>query len=148
MFASFDPGVWSIPFAYLGSGLFVLTLMLLFAAAMLWRVSKRQPTVVKSVAILTLLADVSWMLVLVLELFGFGTHVTVESMQNLSILFANHRWLLSPLPVLLLKLATIILFVYREKIWDRHADEYRRVVSWSIWGSLAVILIMTLESTL
>ena len=66
----------------------------------------------------------------------------------LSLFFTNHRWLLSPIPFLLMLLGAVTLFVYRERIGDHHAREYQRVVSLSVWGSVATLFVIALESLL
>ena len=67
---------------------------------------------------------------------------------SLSEALSTHRWLLFELPIVLTLTSLLILFVYREKIADRHARMYRTVVLLSIAVSFASILSIIFESLL
>lgn len=63
-------------------------------------------------------------------------------------MIVDHRSLLYPLPIVLLLTATIVLLVYRERIGDKHAREYRSVVLFSVAASLVSLVVIAVESFL
>ena len=73
---------------------------------------------------------------------------TYGSFASLSEALSTHRWLLFQLPILLTITALMILFVYHEKIADRHARLYRATVILSIAVSFASLLVIIAESLL
>jgi hypothetical protein len=73
---------------------------------------------------------------------------TFGDFASLSEALSTHRWLLFQLPIILTATALMILFVYREKIADRHARMYRSVVLLSIAVSFASLLTIIFESML
>ena len=73
---------------------------------------------------------------------------TFGEFASLSEALSTHRWLLFQLPVVLTSTALLVLFVYREKIADRHARMYRAVVLLSIAISFASLGAIIFESFL
>lgn len=73
---------------------------------------------------------------------------TFGNFASLSEALSTHRWLLFELPIVLTMTNLLVLFVYREKIADRHARVYRSVVMLSIAISFASLLAIIFESTL
>ena len=73
---------------------------------------------------------------------------TFADFASLSEALSTHRWLLFELPIVLTMTSLLILFVYREKIADRHARLYRGVVMLSIAVSFASLLAIIFESSL
>lgn len=73
---------------------------------------------------------------------------TFGDFASLSEALSTHRWLLFELPIVLTMTSLLILFVYREKIADRHALLYRSVVMLSIAMSFASLLVIIFESML
>lgn len=73
---------------------------------------------------------------------------TFGDFASLSEALSTHRWLLLQLPIILTTTALLVLFVYREKIADRHARLYRSVVLLSISVSFASLIAIIFESML
>ncbi len=85
--------------------------------------------------------------VLAFDLSGTGGNLyTLESISNLSELMSTHRWLLIQLPLVLIPTSIITLLVYKEKINDKHAVEYRRAVMVSVLVSFVTLIVIGFES--
>ena len=81
------------------------------------------------------------------DLFGVVPPVVVtEQARALSLVAATHRRLLVILPVLLTGTSSVILSVYRERIAEAHAKEYRNAVSFSAGFSLIAVILIAIES--
>lgn len=85
--------------------------------------------------------------ILVFDLSGTGGRLyTLGSISEISELMSTHRWLLIQVPLLLLPVSIINLLVYKEKISDKHANEYRNAVIVSVLVSFLTLVIIGLES--
>lgn len=73
---------------------------------------------------------------------------TFGDFASLSEALSTHRWLLFQLPIVLTMTSLLVLFVYQEKIGDRHARLYRGVVMLSIAVSFASLVAIIFESML
>jgi hypothetical protein len=114
--------------------LFVLTLFLV-----------KVPRASLGVLILGLL-EASFVWKLLVEIWMPVSHVVSEANLVWSLLFVNHRWLvLLPVPFLLAA-AIIVLGVYKEKIADIHAKEYRRCFSLLVFSSFILFVFSFIES--
>ncbi|MFH1253291.1 MAG: hypothetical protein V1664_03105 [Candidatus Uhrbacteria bacterium] len=83
---------------------------------------------------------------IVLSLYLPVIHFVPEKFAGLAVLFITHRWLiLAPIPLLIFT-ALIILLVYKNKISDSHAKEYRRMVIFSVITSLILFSLSAIES--
>ena len=80
--------------------------------------------------------------ILIFDLSGTGGRLyTLESISELSELMSTHRWLLIQVPLILLPVSIINLLVYKEKINDKHANEYRNAVMVSVIVSFLTLVI-------
>ncbi|MCR4314395.1 MAG: hypothetical protein NUV84_04070 [Candidatus Uhrbacteria bacterium] len=73
---------------------------------------------------------------------------TFGDFASLSEALSTHRWLLFELPIILTMTSLLVLFVYQEKIAQRHARLYRSVVMLSIAVSFASLIAIIFESLL
>lgn len=73
---------------------------------------------------------------------------TFGDFASLSEALSTHRWLLFELPIVLTMTSLLVLFVYREKIVERHARLYQSIVMLSIAMSFASLVVITFESML
>lgn len=73
---------------------------------------------------------------------------TFGEFASLSEALSTHRWLLFQLPIILTTTTLLILFVYHEKIVDRHARAYRAFVMLSMAVSFSSLIAIIFESML
>ncbi|MFH1404890.1 MAG: hypothetical protein ABIH21_02210 [Patescibacteria group bacterium] len=85
--------------------------------------------------------------IVIADFYSLGEPIRALGMGgDLSEKLATHRWLLFQLPMAMTLTSLIILFVYREKISEAHARDYRWFVLTSVLISFLVIVIIALES--
>lgn len=72
--------------------------------------------------------------------------VVTESTRALSLVAATHRRLLVLLPLLLTGTSLIVLGIYRERVAEKHAREYRDVLILSAGVSLITSILIAVES--
>lgn len=73
---------------------------------------------------------------------------TFGEFASLSEALSTHRWLLFQLPIILVITSLMILWVYKERIADSHAQLYRSSLMIAIAVSFASLLAIAFESTL
>ena len=85
--------------------------------------------------------------VILVDLLGAGVQTVVtDQTQALSLVAATHRRLLLILPVTLTLCSVVILAVYRERIADKHANDYRNAVAFSTGASLIATIVIAIET--
>src|SRR3989338_4585700 len=129
-----------------GAVIFGLLLMLLSAAVPLLILFARVPQLTKPLFWILLVIELILVAVVVVDFSILPTISSNATSRDLSILFANHRWLLFEAPLLLVALACVILGIYRERLFEAHARPYRQAVVLSVIVSFICVLIVTAEA--
>jgi len=85
--------------------------------------------------------------VVLVDFLGAGVQTVVtDQTQALSLAVATHRRLLVILPVYLIFSSIVILAVYRERIAEKHANDYRNAVAFSTGASLIATIVIAIET--
>lgn len=133
-------------FSDAGLVLFGVSLLLFGAILTLTVLLKRNPSLSLPLAGLIKVQLLLLLGIVVLDLWGGRVAATTAELSDLSSALAAHRYLIIQLPFLLLVAAASTLFVYGEKIVERHAKHYFAACVVSIWLSFATILLIGIES--
>ncbi len=127
--------------------LFGLVLILFGAAITQVFLLKNNPKVSTPLVYILLIIFVALLGILAFDLTGTaGRLYTFESISSLSELMSTHRWLLIQVPLILLPTSIITLLVYKERINDSHAVEYRATVIISVLVSFLTMVLIGAES--
>jgi uncharacterized membrane protein YidH (DUF202 family) len=127
--------------------LFGLVLVLFGAAVAQVFLLKNHSHISTSLVAILLVIFISLLGILTFDLAGTGGSLyTLESISSLSELMSTHRWLLIQVPLILVPTAIVCLLVYKERLGDSHAKEYRWAIIISILVSFASLLIIGFES--
>lgn len=137
-----------VGFAFLDAGLVLFGVSLLLFGAMLTLsiLLKRNPSLALVLAGLVKIQLLLLLGIVVLDLWGGRPSATIAGLSDFSSSLAEHRYLIIQLPFLLLSASATTLFVYGEKIVERHAKHYFVASVISIWLSFAIILLIGFES--
>lgn len=133
-------------FSDAGLVLFGVSLLLFGAILTLTILLKHNPSLSLPLAGLIKVQLLLLLGIVVLDLWGGRVAATTAELSDLSSALAAHRYLIIQLPFLLLVAAASTLFVYGEKIVERHAKHYYAASLLSIWLSFATILLIGIES--
>lgn len=135
-------------FAFVDAGqvLFGISLFLFGTILTLTLLLKRCPTVAHALAGLIKIQIFLLLGIIALDLWVGRAIATTWEIVDLSSSLATHRYLIIQLPFLLLLTASTTLFVYGEKIVERHAKHYLTACLISIWLSFAAIILIGFES--
>lgn len=133
-------------FSDAGLVLFGVSLLLFGAILTLTILLKRNPSLSLPLAGLLKVQLLLLLGIVVLDLWGGRVTATTAELSDLSSVLAAHRYLLIQLPFLLLIVAATTLFVYGEKIVERHAKHYFAACLVSIWLAFGTIVLIGVES--
>jgi hypothetical protein len=129
-----------------GAFLFGLVFMAMSASLPILFLLRRQPTLAKALLILLVCIEAALLVVLALDFSSIPSVSSVDEFRSISVMLANHRWLLFELPLLLLTLAIITLAVYGRRIVEPHARHYRQTVLVSVLVSFTSVILIALEA--
>lgn len=137
-----------IGIAFQDSGLVLFGLLLscfgaIVALCVLLRSNPALSWILRSLLIIALLLFLG---IISIDLFIARPFFAMGEYADLSSMFASHRVLIIQLPIVLLLSAIVSLFVYGEKISEKHACVYRQTLFVSIGASLLSVLLLAIES--
>ncbi len=129
-----------------GAFLFGIVFMAFSASVPILFLLPRQPSLTKALFVLLTCIEVALLVVLALDFSSIPSVSSVDEFRSLSIMLANHRWLLFEVPLLLLAVAIITLAVYGRRIVESHAHHYRQTVVLSVLVSFVAVILIALEA--